>query len=112
MSCEQREISKCNTLLYVLLKPKINAMLLTKLWIRNSQKHLRYYLNDLALHLNKLQTDKSLLEDHTIENVYRIVQIKTKKNVNITYYLSTLKLQQQMYRHRNNHRFNTGQLPC
>lgn len=54
-------------------------MLLTKLWIRNSQKHLRYYQNDLALRLNKGQTDKSLLEDNTIENVYRIVQIKTKK---------------------------------
>lgn len=87
-------------------------MLLTKLWIRNSQKHLRNYQNDFALRLNKGQTDKSLLEDNTIENVYRIVQIKTKKNVNITYYLPTLKLQQEMYKHRNNHRFNTGQLPC
>lgn len=58
----------------------------------NSQ--LRYYQNDFALcYKNGIgQTDTSLFEDNTIENVYRIVEIKTKqKIVNITCYLSTKK---------------------
>ncbi len=78
------------TLLYVRLKPKINAVMLIKVWF----SQLRYYQNDFALCYNNGigQTDTSLFEDNTIENVYRIVKIKTKKIVNITCNLSTIKL--------------------
>ena len=65
----------------------------------NSQ--LRYYQNDFALCYKNNgigQTDTSLLEDDTIKKkkkkkkLYRIVKNENKKNVNITCYLSAVKL--------------------